>query len=403
MAQASDPQFPARRMQRPMADRVNRRGAPFRVLTGGQGPIMSPTGEFDHFAHQGRFRRFRPPLPPHSSGLPIAESTDHEQQIQLHGSPRDYGIIDHMHPQEHKDFTEQDMGATGRLNPLMLRSSDAPIDSAWSILKALPEDSLYTEEVSRTGSGAYGDPMLTPAVVQNRLQTMHPAIRGMMQRRLRYGLTPRQKHMGRIEGYGASNVPYPATPEHVPVIEDVPTIDMPYYPEEGFPYFMGPLGDISIRSGAGALEHLPVDETTLASHTRYGGHRTGGMDNFLDPIEQRGGRYPGGEADRAIREQGRSPLNVFRDVPNMALAEHLGLGLGEVNLNRRPFSWAESFNIGSHLDPGTYPSSMNLSGEPRPRRNNIGYGEGSPYGSGYVFDPEQFGRSIFDYDMRDEL
>ncbi len=148
MAQASDPQFPARRMQRPMADRLNARNAPFRVLTGGQGPIMSPTGEFDHFSNRRRGQRFRP-LPRHSSGLPIAESTDHEQQIQLHGSPRDYGIIDHMHPQEHKDFTEQDMGATGRLNPLMLRSSDSPIDTAWSILKEL--DRYDLEEASRTG------------------------------------------------------------------------------------------------------------------------------------------------------------------------------------------------------------------------------------------------------------
>lgn len=277
----------------------------------------------------------------------------------------------------------------------------SPLDVAWSVLKALPEDSLYTEEVSRVGSGAYGDPMLTPAVVQNRFQTMHPAIRGMMRRRTP---TSRYGHLGRIEGFGASNVPY-NTPEHAPVIEDVSTINMPYYIDEGARFPMGDRGDIGIRSGTGAPEHLPVDETTLASHTSHGGHRTGGMDNFLDDVEERGGRYPGGEADRAIRERGRLPLDVFRDADGSALHEHLDLGPAQIDphLNRRTSSLAESFNIGSKLDPGTYPQHRDdYYGGKYPRTNTVGYGEGSPYGSGYRFDPEQFGRSIFDYDMRVE-
>ena len=183
----------------------------------------------------------------------------------------------------------------------------SPLDVAWSVLKALPEDSLYTEEVSRTGSGAYGDPMLTPAVVQNRFQTMHPAIRGMMQRRLQYGLTPRQKHMGRIEGYGASNVPY-NTPENVAFIEDVPTIDMPYYIDEGMMIPMGGYGDVRIRSGAGAPEHLPLDTTRLPSFNLGYGFGT-----YLESDHTRGGRYPTSIYDEGdVRRPGQE-LNVFRD------------------------------------------------------------------------------------------
>ena len=274
----------------------------------------------------------------------------------------------------------------------------SPDDVAWSVLKALPEDSLYTEEVSRVGSGAYGDPMLTPAVVQNRLQTMHPAIRGMMQRRLQYGLTPRQKHMGRIEGHGASNIRYPAPREGIPVIEDVPTIDMPYYPEEGFPHFMGPLGDISIRSGAGAPKHLPVDRTRLPSF---------GQSTTNVPDASKGGRYPKGHESMMERERGRQELNVFRDDED---APELLVGQG-------PRSLAETENAAYRqdavhgkggfyyhgLDPGHFPNSEITHGPTRVGTTHQGYGDISRFGGQPYFDPEQFGRSIFDYDMRDEL
>jgi hypothetical protein len=193
----------------------------------------------------------------------------------------------------------------------------------------------------------------------------------------------------------------------VSVIEDVPTIDMPYYIDEGVRFPLGGLGDVGIRSGTGDPKHLPVDETTLASHTFNAGHRTGGLDNFLNPIEQRGGRYPGGEADRAIREQGRPPLDVFRDVPTTALADlH---GLGPYDINPTASSLAESLNIGSGLKPGSYPSSMSSGGlmynpdgsKMYSTTTDRGYGHTSKYASDPPFDPEQFGRSIFDYDMRE--
>lgn len=273
----------------------------------------------------------------------------------------------------------------------------SPLDAAWSVLKALPEDSLYTEEVSRTGSGAYGDPALTPAVVQNRLQTMHPAIRGMMQRRLDYGSTPRQKHMGRIEGYGKGNIRYPAPREGTPVIEDVPTIDMPYYPEEGFPHSMGPLGDVSIRSGAGAPEHLPVDRTRLPSFNQSTSNRVDAS---------KGGRYPKGQESMMQRERGREELNVFRG------DEHAPEILG----NQGPRSFAETMNAANRdatdspyefyhhgLPPGFFPKRGTFSGEsPAEGTTFQGYGDASRFNGQSYFDPEQFGRSIFDYDMRDE-
>jgi hypothetical protein len=274
----------------------------------------------------------------------------------------------------------------------------SPDDVAWSVLKASPEDSLYTEEMSRVGSGAYGDPALTPAVVQNRLQTMHPAIRGMMNRGLQYGSTPRQKHMGRIEGYGKGNIRYPAPREGMPVIEDVPTIDMPYYPEEGFPHSMGPLGDVSIRSGAGAPEHLPVDRTRLPSF---------GQSSTNVPDASMGGRYPKGHESMMERQRGREELNVFRG------DEHAPEVLG----NQGPRSFAETMNAANRqdavhgkggfyhhgLDPGFFPNRGTFSREsPAEGTTYQGYGDASGFSGQPYFDPEQFGRSIFDYDMRDE-
>ena len=61
----------------------------------------------------------------------------------------------------------------------------SPIDIAWSVLKALPEDSLYTEEdMTKPGinvPGGYGRmPFMERR--QTRYKTMHPAIVGMLNR-----------------------------------------------------------------------------------------------------------------------------------------------------------------------------------------------------------------------------
>ena len=266
----------------------------------------------------------------------------------------------------------------------------SPLDVAWSVLKAGPEDSLYTEEVSRVGSGAYGDPMLTPAVVQNRFQTMHPAIRGMMQRRLQYSLTPRQKHMGRIEGYGASNVPY-NTPENVAFIEDVPTIDMPYYIDEGMMIPMGGYGDVRIRSGTGAPEHLPLDTTRLPSFNL--GHDFG---TYLESDHTRGGRYPTSIYDDGDDRRPGQELNVFRDegITASALA----------NQGRRSLAETENFADNVYMRGGQAPYTTRYrNNEIDQRFSGRGYGRASDLSPEPDMDYSEFGRSIFDYDMRNEL
>lgn len=52
----------------------------------------------------------------------------------------------------------------------------SPFDIAWSVLKALPEDQMFIED----GGGRYG---IMPE--QERHGTVHPAIRGLLQRRNR--------------------------------------------------------------------------------------------------------------------------------------------------------------------------------------------------------------------------
>jgi hypothetical protein len=58
-------------------------------------------------------------------------------------------------------------------------------DAAWNLLKAIPRDQVYTE---RTAPYGYGQ---VPAVEQQRLGTMHPAIRGLLERQIQTGMASR--------------------------------------------------------------------------------------------------------------------------------------------------------------------------------------------------------------------
>jgi hypothetical protein len=55
-------------------------------------------------------------------------------------------------------------------------------DAAWNLLKAIPRDQVYTER----NPSDFGTPRgygYAPIIEQTRLGTMHPAIRGMLDRR----------------------------------------------------------------------------------------------------------------------------------------------------------------------------------------------------------------------------
>jgi hypothetical protein len=107
-------------------------------------------------------------------------------------------------------------------------------------------------------------------------------------------------------------------------------------------------------------------------------------------------------------------LDVFRDVPDMAIAEqypHDERYKFSNQINSNESSMAQSLNF-DETDPwwaknfpGAYPSSITRDGEKRAFGSTAsrGYGHTNNVSSDDApFDPEQFGRSIFDYDMRDE-
>jgi hypothetical protein len=122
-----------------------------------------------------------------------------------------------------------------------------PFEQAWKLLKALPEDSLYTETIDPntafTNQGGY---QVAPRRLrtQERLKTMHPAIVGMLNRR-----NPYEKGKGKIipeptdpEGYeldpkNFAHEMYQDAQENRYRIRDVPTATKQGYPtdEEGFP------------------------------------------------------------------------------------------------------------------------------------------------------------------------
>ena len=54
-----------------------------------------------------------------------------------------------------------------------------PFDAAWSIIKAFPEESLYSQRSRGDYRGGYGR-MPFRSIFQTRHKTMHPAIQGIM-------------------------------------------------------------------------------------------------------------------------------------------------------------------------------------------------------------------------------
>lgn len=106
----------------------------------------------------------------------------------------------------------------------------SPLDAAWSVLKALPEDSLYTEEdMTKPGinvPGGYGRmPFMTRR--QTRYKTMHPAVVGMLNRLnadVRHGM----RNPGEmVDVKGDKNPQGFKYPEQPYQILDVPTVTNP--------------------------------------------------------------------------------------------------------------------------------------------------------------------------------
>ena len=93
-----------------------------RLQMSGRGKAVGPTGELDTLAHIGD----EPIGPRRTDTQSLADRLDREQEARL-----------------------PEMGSTVRPEPMLQRSSDAPIDSAWSILKELSREDL--EMAARTG------------------------------------------------------------------------------------------------------------------------------------------------------------------------------------------------------------------------------------------------------------
>ena len=107
-----------------------------------------------------------------------------------------------------------------------------PFDAAWSIFKAFPRESLFTEERRplRTSSSGYGT-MPFMHTEQFRHKTLHPAIQGLLNRQqggfttgkgqIRADLDDPEEEMGappnRIDMYDKH--------PRQPTILDVPTLD----------------------------------------------------------------------------------------------------------------------------------------------------------------------------------
>ena len=98
-----------------------------------------------------------------------------------------------------------------------------PFDVAWSIIKALPEESLYSETSRGDYRGGYGQ-MPFRSIFQTRHKTMHPAIQGIMDR----------SRMGSNDARGRINDKGVNPPRHAfiarPDILAVPSLD---YAERG--------------------------------------------------------------------------------------------------------------------------------------------------------------------------
>lgn len=101
-------------------------------------------------------------------------------------------------------------------------------DAAWNLLKAIPRDQVYTERYPSGTMRGYG---YAPIVEQTRLGTMHPAIRGMLDR----------KATGLFNPADAGGMPNPYTTGKVgTIIEEIPQgmdEDRGHHVRQGTPSF----------------------------------------------------------------------------------------------------------------------------------------------------------------------
>ena len=188
-----------------------------------------------------------------------------------------------------------------------------PFEQAWELLKALPEDSLYTETIdSMSNQGGY---QVAPSLlrVQERLKTMHPAIAGMLNRR-RLGA----QGIGKIVPEPTDTEGYEYDPKKFPLelyedslknkyrIRDVPTATKQGHPidEEGFPAPYTSQDDPrSPTTGNRAFRDRQVVDTPTSRHAQYDPYRT------YDGKEYTGHQSPEVAMDDMRRHFRRAPPN----------------------------------------------------------------------------------------------
>jgi|9_EtaG_2_1085328.scaffolds.fasta_scaffold01657_2 hypothetical protein len=201
-----------------------------------------------------------------------------------------------------------------------------PFEQAWKLLKALPEDSLYTETIDSdpafTNQGGY---QVAPSLlrIQERLKTMHPAIVGMLNRRKPFG-----EGIGKIIPEPTDDRGYGLDPEKFPYemyqdsqinrnrIRDVPTATKQGYPtdEEGFPAPYTSQDDYrSPMYGNEAFRFMQQVDTPTSRHVQYDPYRT------YDGKENTGHQSP----EVAM---GQERKNFFRAPPDQLLPRDQSMG-----------------------------------------------------------------------------
>ena len=186
-----------------------------------------------------------------------------------------------------------------------------PFERAWKLLKALPEDSLYTETIDSRNEGGYQvAPSLTR--IQERLKTMHPAIVGMLNRRRPYA-----QGKGKIVPEPTDTDGYGLDPQKFPYelyqdsqinrnrIRDVPTTTKQGNPtdEEGFPAPYTSQDDPyrSPMTGNQAFRHRQMVDTPTSWSPQY------------DPFRNnQGEEYIGHQSPEVAMEEARKH---FRTAP----------------------------------------------------------------------------------------
>jgi hypothetical protein len=166
-----------------------------------------------------------------------------------------------------------------------------PFEQAWKLLKALPEDSLYTETIEPNSAfNNEGGYQVAPARmrIQERLKTMHPAIVGLLNRRRPYG-----QGKGKIipeptddRGYGLDPEKFPYEMHQDSVknkyrIRDVPTATKQGYTtdEEGFPAPYTSQDDYhSPMYGSEPLRFMQQVDTPTSWHPQYESYRHEGQE-----------------------------------------------------------------------------------------------------------------------------